>query len=618
MLKKCESKIAQCIDSSELLTKILPDIKACNFKFDDFKKLTVLIEQKSQDLGKKLTKNDKKSFDIVIDSKYEVNDDGLFYHTQKNGEPCSYRVSSPIFVEATTFDGLGSNYGRYLKFQTRLGEWKNTYIPMTMLADKSFALQRELLNEGCDIDFDRYQDLNRYISTADTDKVVKITTKTGWMSNDCFVMPHKTIGEQSYFYQGFKSNNPYSEYGNIEDWQQQIAEYCRGNPILMFSISIGLAAPLLKMSGMINGGGFHFFGASSKGKSTLSLLTASIYGKPLDFMKSWRTTTNALEATAEQYNDGVLVLDEISQSDGRDLGNAIYTLANGKGKARSDRNGAAKNIKNWQIMMMSNGERSIDSHCESDKDSAAGQMIRLLNIPIFGQFGVFNELHDKKDGRELSEYLSQAYQNNYGTAGVLWLEKLIKNKPEVKILLDEMTNRFITKAEKAKLGTLSSQQMRAMKMFALVALAGELSGIYGVTTWQKNESINAAFECFVQWKQYHGNTDGDIEQTQILRLIKNYVDLHGNSRFQDVVDAGDGKSIYMQAGYKKWDGAEKGYIYLFNRAALKEALCGHDFNLGIKTLIEKRWLTTASDRADTQHRINKEQKRFYQISFVDI
>ena len=618
MLKKYESRIAQCIDSSELLTKILVDIQACKFKFDDYKKLTVLIEQKSQELGKKLTKNDKKSFDIVIDSKYEVNEHGLFYHTQKNGEPYSYRISSPIFVEATSVDALGSNFGRYLKFQTRLGEWKNTYIPMTMLADKSFALQRELLNEGCDIDFDRYQDLNRYISTAATDKVVKISTKNGWMSNDCFVMPHKTVGEQNCFYQGFRSNNPYSEYGNIEDWQQQIAEYCRGNPILMFSISIGLAAPLLKTSGITNGGGFHFFGASSKGKSTLSLLTASIFGKPLDFMNSWRTTTNALESTAELYNDCVLILDEISQSDAKDLGNAIYTLANGKSKARSDRNGVAKKIKNWQIMMMSNGERSIDSHCESDKDSTAGQMIRLLNIPIFGQYGVFNELHDKKDGRELSDHLSQAYQNSYGTAGVLWLEKLIENKHDIKALLDEMTNRFIKKAEKAKLGKLSSQHLRGMKMFALVALAGELSGIYGVTPWGKNESVNAAFECFIQWKQYHGNTDGDIEQAQILQLIKNYVDLHGNSRFQDVLNAGaDGKSIYMQSGYKKWV-KEEGYIYLFNQAALKEALSGHDFKFGIKTLIEKGWLTPASDRADTQHRINKTQKRFYQISIGDI
>jgi putative DNA primase/helicase len=618
MLKKYESRIAQCTDSSELLTRDLLDIKACNFKFEDYKKLTLLIEQKSQELGKKLTKNDKKSFDIIIDSKYEVNEHGLFYHTQKNGEPYSYRISSPIFVEAISLDGLGSNYGRYLKFQTRLGEWKNIYIPMTILADKSFALQRELLNEGCDIDFDRYQDLNRYISTADTDKVVEISTKNGWMSNDCFVMPHKTIGEQNIFYQGFQSNNPYSEHGSIEDWRQQISEYCRGNTMLMFSISTALAAPLLKMSGIPNGGGFHFFGASSKGKSTLSLITASLYGKPLDFMKSWRTTTNALEATAEQYNDCVLVLDEISQSDGRDLGNAIYTLANGKGKARSDRNGAAKNIKKWQIMMMSNGERSIDSHCESDK-SPVGQMIRLLNIPIFGQYGVFNELHDKKDGREFSEYLSHTCQNNYGTAGILWLEKLIKNKPEIKVLLDEMTNHFIKKATKAKLGKLSSQHLRAIKLFALVALAGELSGIYGVTTWEKDESINAAFECFMQWKKYHGNTEGDIEQTQILRLIKNYVDLHGNSRFQEVANAGlDGKSIYMQAGYKRWAGEEKGYIYLFNRTALQEALSGHDFSFGIRTLIEQRWLTPASDRPDTQHRINKQQKRFYQITIDDI
>jgi hypothetical protein len=73
----------------------------------------------------------------------------------------------------------------------------------------------------------------------------------------------------------------------------------------------------------------------------------------------------------------------------------------------------------------------------------------------------------------------------------------------------------------------------------------------------------------------------------------------------------------MQSGYKKWV-KEEGYIYLFNQTALKEALSGHDFKFGIKTLIEKGWLTPASDRADTQHRINKAQKRFYQLSIGDI
>ncbi|WP_457589305.1 DUF927 domain-containing protein, partial [Legionella pneumophila] len=46
----------------------------------------------------------------------------------------------------------------------------------------------------------------------------------------------------------------------------------------------------------------------------------------------WRSTTNGLEGLAALHNDGLLILDELSQMDPREAGEAAYLLANGQGK----------------------------------------------------------------------------------------------------------------------------------------------------------------------------------------------------------------------------------------------------------------------------------------------
>jgi hypothetical protein len=65
---------------------------------------------------------------------------------------------------------------------------------------------------------------------------------------------------------------------------------------------------------------------------------ASVWGGP-GFKRSWRATSNGMEGAAALSNDSCLALDEISESDPRDIGAVVYALANGVGKQRAGRTG---------------------------------------------------------------------------------------------------------------------------------------------------------------------------------------------------------------------------------------------------------------------------------------
>ena len=51
------------------------------------------------------------------------------------------------------------------------------------------------------------------------------------------------------------------------------------------------------------------------------------------YLQRWRSTDNALEATAAQHSDGLLILDELAQVDPKTAGECAYMLANEQGKA---------------------------------------------------------------------------------------------------------------------------------------------------------------------------------------------------------------------------------------------------------------------------------------------
>jgi putative DNA primase/helicase len=323
---------------------------------------------------------------------------------------------------------------------------------------------------------------------------------------------------------------------------------------------------------------------------------------------------------AVAYNDSTLILDELSQIKPNELGNAIYMLMNGSGRSRADRSGDAKNTKQWQIAVLSNGEKSVATHsAEEQEDINAGQMIRLLNVPLSGKFGAFDDLHDLTSGEELTKKLTSSYLRNHGVAGITWIDSLISNSENYSEMLDVMIDDFKNEIDRNSL-SLTSQDMRALNSFAVVALAGELATAFGITKWKPKQSLMSAVQCFLNWKSSSTTVDevmvypgADIENTKILQSMKNFLDVHGFSRFFDISDGYDKtKIIHNLAGYKKMtkDGQ---VMYMFNEVTFIQATKGHDLNIAINTFKQAGWLLFDAKRNKKSHSINGRTQKLYTI-----
>ena len=286
-------------------------------------------------------------------------------------------ISSPLHVEAVTHDNEGHNFGRMLRFTPTVGKSKMWAMAMELLKGDCAELRGILLDMGFEITTDRKMrdKLPEFIQRQHPETVLKCVAQTGWQSPFCFVLPAKTYGSESVIFQSaHKLHNEYKQSGFDFEWKEQLAALAVGNPMLMLAISTAFAAPLLEIVGGESGGG-HFTGDSSTGKTTLLMAACSVWGGE-SYKRSWRATANGLEGVAAMFNDGFLALDEISECDPNEIGAIIYSLGNGQGKQRANRIGNARSVARWRCMLISTGERTIETSMrEGRRRIKAGQAL---------------------------------------------------------------------------------------------------------------------------------------------------------------------------------------------------------------------------------------------------
>ncbi len=160
------------------------------------------------------------------------------------------------------------------------------------------------------------------------------------------------------------------------------------------------------------GGGFHFRGASSSGKSTALIVAGSVWGGggTRGYVRQWRATDNALESVAALSCDSLLCLDELSQVEAKAASSAVYMLANGKGKARAGREGQARKVLEWRVLFLSNGEiAQADKIKKGGGRIAAGMEVRVIDLraDVGEGMGIFEDIHDATDPAGFAQTLKQ-------------------------------------------------------------------------------------------------------------------------------------------------------------------------------------------------------------------
>lgn len=550
--------------------------------------------------------------------------DGFFFegdrlmYAKENSEgesQPSIFVASRLHVVAITRDEDGNHHGRLLEFKDPDGKKKQWAMPMSLLARDGAEYRAELLSLGLQIGSQRAARslLTNYILSCEPSQRALCVMATGW-HNQCFVLPDQVIGisqEKVILQRGTNTMNPYSASRSLDEWNEYISTFCRGNSRLLLAVSSAFAPPFLKLIGS-EGGGIHFFGPSSVGKSTASKVACSVWGGERNLQR-WRMTVNGLEAVAALYNDTLLCLDEISQCDPSQVGETAYLLANGAGKGRADRTGGMRNRTQWDLIFLSNGEERLEQMIErAGQKKRGGQEVRMIEIPAeTGAYGIFEDLHGFIDGKSFSEALDQNARIYFGAVGRVFLEKLVIDRERWKESAKEIASAFM---KKHSLPGSDGQVGRVLNRFALIAAAGEIATKMGLTGWEEKEASSACSKCFQDWLDYRGGIDSQEEKAIISHLC-HFFEKYGESRFTPWDSWPEEKTPY-RAGFRKEVLGEVEF-FVFTNVFRKEICKGFDPVEVAKVAIKHGFLRPEKNGNPTRSESlpgRLEQSRCYRIT----
>lgn len=518
--------------------------------------------------------------------RYVLSPDGVYeLPGEETGEPCF--ICTPMRVDAVFADQTGAGRGRLVSILVD-GEWREIPILNTDIHCRMTAVIAKLVDQGLEISSDKEtkRRLKELLITLTSDNKLLTVKRMGWTGNDytSFNLGTSTIGraDRLPLVSGEGMASALDPRGNERDWKTLVGMLCRDNPMMILAASLAFTGPLLRPLG-IEGGGLHFRGETSCGKSTLLKLATSVWGSQ-QIITQWNATSNGLEAIASTVNDMLLPLDEIGEISATELYKAVYALANGKGKGRAKSNGSFVEQAQWQLALISTGELSLREKLgESRRAPKNGQEVRFIDIEADARtFGAFDELHGATSGSAFSDKVLAALQHAYGAPGRAFVQKLIESdvlhKVDLRSHVDTWASNWIAKLPSATDGQIA----RVAKRFALIALAGTLATQFGLTGWDRAAARDAAAQAFRDWYDHHYSAKREAIDA-VVKPLQNFIAANING----LADASVPSTGAAPLGWR-----DATYAYLPQQTWVS-IFAGIDATKAAKSLVEMQLLKSA-------------------------
>lgn len=339
-----------------------------------------------------------------------------------------------------------------------------------------------------------------------------------------------------------------SKRGSLQHWQDNLAVYATYSSRLMLGLCSAFSAFLLKDTA-IESGGFHVFGMSSVGKSTVLLFSASVYGSP-EYVNTMKFTDKAGQELAQAHNDALLCLDELKLADSNPKKAAektqgvTYVLASGRGTKYSKNYEKQKGSDEWRVIFLSAGERSLKQHAADGGISRLeGEEARAIDIPADtgSGHGIFETIPmEAGSSSELVQNIAVLCNQYHGTAQYTFLKKYVSqrkaNPEKMKQYLNQRIEFFL---KKHNVNKNNGVEIRTAKRFALTYAAGALAAKYKVLPFDKKDVMNGISRCYQDARAYLN--EGAIKSAPKVVRISDRL-LHRLSTV-DVVDLDKDKSL---------------------------------------------------------------------------
>lgn len=473
--------------------------------------------------------------DYMMPEAFSFEDECLF-GPDKEGNIVKVTMT-PIIVTAFSRTADNASWNIVSKFKDRDGRTHKVNIATSDLLGGGLTAIRLLVDNGLALCPGMEKLLVKYLQCCHPVTRLLRVMNSGWVDNmHVFVLPSQVFGQtlgETIAYepeQNSKTVRSITCQGTLEEWQENIAAHTKGNIILLNCILLALTGPLLKILGL-DGGGFHIYGHSSRGKTTALQVAASVWGCGSDpaidsvnsFAQRWNSTANALEAIAAVHSDLLTALDELGTYNGTDLGIDVYTVAGGQGKSTLTSSRKLRQVRTWRGNILSNGEKSMRQAIEeSGRVAKAGQMLRIIDIRIED---IFPSPPEGMTAAEFANHLKQMCSTYYGTAGSAFMQGLVESLadyPEENI--ESLRANLEQYARELTPENARPEQARAFRRFAALRIAGELAIDFGVLPLEVddvNDAVTNFRDLWLRENQSIGDADRALLKLQSF-LIRNH------------------------------------------------------------------------------------------------
>lgn len=568
---------------------------------------------------------------IAIPEGYELTAEGVFEFTEK-GDP--RRIAGPVWISGHTHDESRSHYGLVLCFIDLRGNVSEYAFRRDALHEQGRTLAQALAARGCEIVPGQESRLSRYLGSFDSKQVpwLRATAKIGWIdavdSHLAYVSPSSENGvialektERIIFQPEQHSPNLHTlrQQGSLQDWQTHVADPCRGNAYLITALCMAFAAPLLKAAAA-ESGGIHYYGRSSRGKTTAAQVAASVVGCGADpsdapehaYIQRWNSTANGLEGLTAAHNDSLLILDEIHTFGGKDFGQVAYNVTGGKGKTVSDRDRNLKQQRTWRTFVLSTGEISVRQKIEEEGNKVrAGQLVRLADVPV--NDNIIQDPHGM-DAAAFVLKLKRACGQHYGTAGPAFIKALIERFHYFHPFAAHIKQALAEAEARLAVPRMEAEQRRTLRRFALMDVAGKQAVDFEILPFTKQEIEDAVTQVARAWLAEGVSMPDRIRGVMALQEFIQ----RNQHRFRPTHS--DNFNMYNLAGYTERDFKGGGWLYMFTTEAFVEA-CGGYNPKDIAREIQKLGFLHANEKDRYMYKctvvVNGESKRLRLYAVLD-
>ena len=479
---------------------------------------------KSDDLFNINPEDGSKSFETPWGGEYFITGDGIEYAPK--GAKDRMKICGRLEVVAEIRTAEGEDRRRLVRWRDEDGaEHELQFSKAEILNPK--AICSKLMANGLRIDGQIKtqggvsQQIADYLNQCPAPERYTGIPRLGWygLAGSVFALPENRIIaskniDEVLIYTGPEEGAPaFSSKGTLEDWQEHVAIPASYSSRAALAVCVAFAAPLLAFTS-IESGGFHFYGPTSRGKSTGLRAACSVWGPATASgeMGTWRSSANGLEPIFGAHTDLPVMLDEIGQAkSAAAMIELSYMLGNESGKRRMSKTLHAIKPISWRSLFLSSGEITIKEAADRERKTLdAGVLVRMAHIPALpygadNPNGIFDHLPLDGDCVSTEAIVSRiadaTKQSVYGVAGPAFLQAVVDDiaangRDDFVRRLTNMMEQWTRNRGPLPEGPIS----RVAKRFALVAAAGELAIKAGVLPWQAGAAGAFVAECFEAWR----------------------------------------------------------------------------------------------------------------------